>query len=95
MLMGTIYRVFNLIMTFRPHLIKISVEKKEVENNEAKKKKTCKSANIPFSASISVLAGPPTVDSVKNVPTLRPAIIVLIALSCVPLQITTLTPRSS
>lgn len=50
---------------------------------------------LPLSASASTGAGPPAADSVKNVPTLRPAMIVLMALSWVPLQMTTLTPRSS
>lgn len=50
---------------------------------------------LPFSASVSTGVGPPEMVSVKNVPTLRPAIIVLIALSWVPLQMTTLTPRSN
>uniref|UniRef100_A0A1B0B8P4 Uncharacterized protein n=1 Tax=Glossina palpalis gambiensis TaxID=67801 RepID=A0A1B0B8P4_9MUSC len=36
----------------------------------------------------------PSVDSVKNVPTFLPPIIVLMAFSCIPLHITTLTPRS-
>lgn len=51
--------------------------------------------NLPFSASESTGVGPPADVSVKNVPTFRPPIIVLIAFSWVPLQITTLTPRSS
>uniref|UniRef100_A0A1A9UJJ9 Uncharacterized protein n=1 Tax=Glossina austeni TaxID=7395 RepID=A0A1A9UJJ9_GLOAU len=36
----------------------------------------------------------PSVDSVKKVPTFLPPIIVLMAFSCIPLHITTLTPRS-
>lgn len=68
--------------------------KKEI-NKVVKKFNVAKHFSIPFSAKVSTLAGPPADVSVKNVPTLRPPIIVLIALSCIPLQITTLTPRSS
>lgn len=60
-----------------------------------KKKYNVMLKNLPFSASVSTGVGPPAAVSVKNVPTFRPPIIVLMAFSCVPLQMTTLTPRSN
>lgn len=54
------------------------------------------SHNLPFSARTSVVAFPPLLPlSVKKVPILLPRRMVFIALSCIPLQITTHTPRSS
>lgn len=48
----------------------------------------------PFSAIDSTECEELPMDSVKKVPTFRPPTMVLIAFSCIPLQITTLTPRS-
>lgn len=50
---------------------------------------------LPLSASTSVEAWPVGAASVKKVPSLRPVMMVLMAFSWWPLQITTLTPRSS
>lgn len=47
---------------------------------------------LPFSAITSTDTAEVVAWSVKNVPTFLPLMIVLIAFSCFPLQITTLTP---